>query len=93
MCDEPSMKYAQYVPRKRCHECAALYGLLHYREWWEQTPVDISVCGRLVSGTPIFIEENTLRVVNSKFSYFIPLEKIDYIRTADGLCSGLQLKE
>ena len=93
MCEEPSIKYAQYTPPARCRECAGLYGLLHYRKWWERNEVDISVCGKLISGTPIFIEENTLRVVNRQYSYFIPMEKIDFIRTTDGLCSGFQLLE
>ena len=91
MCDEPSMKYVQYTPKTHCRNCAALYGLLHYRKWWERSEADVSVCGKLISGTPIFIEENTVRVVNSKYSYFIPLEKIDYIRTTDGLCSSFEL--
>jgi len=93
MCDDQSIKYAHYAPKSRCRECAGLYGLLHYRKWWERNPVDISVCGRFISGTPIFIEENTLRVINSQYSYFVPLEKIDYIRTTDGLCSSFQLSE
>jgi len=92
MCEDTSVKYAQYSPA-RCHACAGLYGLLHYRKWWERNEVDISVCGKLISGTPIFIEENTLRVVNRQYSYFIPLEKIDFIRTTDGLCSSFQLVE
>jgi len=102
MFDAASMKYAQYAPitaRPPTEETKAppcggregLFGLLHYRKWWERNEVDISICGKLVSGTPIFIEENTVRVVNCKYSYFIPLEKIDYIRTTDGLCSGFQL--
>jgi len=89
---EPSMKYVEYTPSTRCHGCAGILGLLHYRQWWERNEVDISVCGKLISGTPIFVEENTLRVVNCKHSYFIPIEKIDYIRTTDGLCSGFQLQ-
>jgi len=93
MADEPPIKYAQYAPRTWCRNCAGLYGLLHYRKWWEQNEVDISVCGKFISGTPIFTEENTLRVINSKYSYFIPLEKIDYIRTTDGLCTSFQLAE
>ncbi|MCL1951196.1 MAG: hypothetical protein FWF60_00060 [Oscillospiraceae bacterium] len=101
MRDEPSIKYARYSPVTESPPaqaapgcgCAGLFGLLHYRQWWERSEVDISICGKLVSGTPIFVEENTLRVVNSKYSYFIPLEKIDYIRTADGLCPGLQIAE
>ena len=92
MCEDTSVKYAQYSPAARCRECAGLYGLLHYRKWWERNEVDISVCGKLISGTPIFIEENTLRVVNRQHSYFIPLEKIDFIRTTDGLCSSFQLE-
>lgn len=60
-------------------------GLLNYRKWWELVEVDISVYGKLITGVPIFIEENTIRVVNNKHSYFISLEKVDYIRTSDGL--------
>ena len=73
--------------------CTGIYGLLHYRKWWERNEIDIAVCGKLITGTPIFIEENTLRVINSQYSYFIPLEKIDYIRTTDGLCSSFQLPD
>jgi len=91
MCDEKNINYARYTPKSRCHSCAGLYGLLHYRKWWERNEVDVSVCGKLISGTPIFIEENTLRLINSKYSYFVPLEKIDFIRTTDGLCSSFQL--
>ena len=89
---EASMKYVEYTPGTRCRECACIFGLLHYRQWWERSEVDISVCGKLISGTPIFIEENTLRVVNRSHSYFVPLEKIDYIRTTDGLCTSFQLQ-
>lgn len=60
-------------------------GLLYYRKWWERHNVEISVNGKIIEGVPIFIEQNTLRVVNKKNSFFIPLEKIDYIRTPDGL--------
>jgi len=101
MRDEPPIKYARYTPGAKkppppetpAHGRAGLFGLLHYRQWWERSEVDISICGQLITGTPIFVEENTLRVVNSQYSYFIPLEKIDYIRTSDGLCSGFQLAE
>jgi len=92
MCEEKTINYARYTPKSRCHSCSALYGLLHYRKWWEQNEVDICVCGKLISGIPIFIEENTLRLINSRHSYFVPLEKIDYIRTTDGLCSSFQLE-
>lgn len=63
-------------------------GFLHYRKWWELIEVDISVCGKIITGIPIFAEENTLRVINDNHSYFIPIEKIDYIRTTDGLRSS-----
>lgn len=76
------------------HECPAkmppmdgLYGrgLFHYQEWWFRNQIDICVNGKLISGIPIFADHNTIRVVNEKHSYFIPVEKIDYIRTPDGL--------
>lgn len=60
-------------------------GLLHYKKWWELTEVDVIVNGHMVTGVPVFTHNNTLRVVNDKHSYFIPLEKVDYIRTDDGL--------
>lgn len=62
-------------------------GLYYYRKWWELSEVDLFVNGDLLTGIPIFTDDNTLRVVSGKYSYFIPLEKIDYIRTADGLNS------
>lgn len=62
-------------------------GLLHFRKWWERNKVDISVNHELITGTPVFTEKNTLRVINKQYSYFIPLEKVDYIRTSDGLDS------
>lgn len=60
-------------------------GLFHYKEWWFRHKIEISVNGKLISGIPIFTDHNTLRVVNEQHSYFIPIEKIDYIRTSDGL--------
>lgn len=66
-----------------------LSGLLHFREWWELVEVNICVGGKLISGIPIFMEEDTLRVVDRNHSYFIPLRKVDYIRTNDGLCSDV----
>ena len=62
-------------------------GLLFFRRWWERSHADLAVGGKLISGVPIFAEAGTLRVVSQRYSYFIPLEKIDYIRTADGLSS------
>ena len=60
-------------------------GLFHYKKWWFRCKIEISVNGQLICGIPIFTDHNTLRVVNEKHSYFIPVEKIDYIRTSDGL--------
>lgn len=60
-------------------------GLFHYKDWWFRNKIEISVNGKLICGIPIFTDHNTLRVVNEKHSYFIPIEKIDYIRTSDGL--------
>lgn len=65
-------------------------GLLHYRKWWELSDVDIFINGDKITGIPIFAEKNTLRVINDGYSYFIPLEKVDYIRTTDGLKSSFQ---
>jgi len=97
------VKYIHYTPirpgsppepkEERKAPPASFYGLLHYRKWWERNEIDLSVCGKLITGTPIFVEEDTLRVINSKYSYFIPLEKIDYIRTTDGLCTSFQLPD
>lgn len=60
-------------------------GLLAYRKWWFERPVDVRVGGETLSGMPLFLRDGTLRVVGDKYSYFIPLERIDYIRTPDGL--------
>lgn len=77
----------EHQQKKQCTDETGLHGrgLFHYRQWWERNQADISVNGELLSGVPIFTDKNTLRVVNDKYSYFIPLEKIDYIRTDDGL--------
>ena len=91
MQDDTSVNFKQYTPKEQAR--FALYGLLRYRKWWELNEVAISVCGKLIAGTPIFVEEDALRLVNSRHSYFIPLDKIDYIRTTDGLCAGLQLSD
>lgn len=60
-------------------------GLKQYKKWWFRRNVDISVNGDMITGTPVFIKENTLRVIGNLHSYFIPLHKVDYIRTDDGL--------
>lgn len=75
---------------KNCNQPGSC-GLLHYRKWWERTNVVISIKGKLITGMPIFVEENTLRVINKEYSYFIPLENVDYIRTTDGLNSCCDL--
>lgn len=59
-------------------------GLFHYQKWWFRNQIDICVNGDIISGIPIFADHNTIRVVNGKHSYFIPVEKIDYICTPDG---------
>ena len=61
--------------------------LLAFREWWERTEVEISVGGERIVGIPAFVEGGALRVINENRSYFIPLSKVDYIRTKDGLCT------
>ena len=60
-------------------------GLLYYQKWWFRSKVDISVNGEKFHGTPIFLHDNTIRLVNDDYSYFVPLAKVDYIRTTDGL--------
>lgn len=81
-------RYSRFAEAKD-HFNAGPCGLLCFREWWDLIEVGICVGGNLISGIPIFIEENTLRVVDKDHSYFIPLGKVDYIRTNDGLCAGL----
>lgn len=78
---------------KKNHNCADPCGLLHFRAWWELVEVDLCVGGRLISGIPIFVEEGTLRVINRQHSYFVPLGKVDYICTNDGLCSAFQASD
>ncbi len=60
-------------------------GYLQYQDWWFLREVDIAVCGHVLTGTPIFLHSDTLRVVNNHNSYFVPLGRIDYIRSNDGL--------
>lgn len=60
-------------------------GLLQYKKWWFLRPVDINVGGEMLYGTPIFIKNGTIRLANESDSFFIPLSKVDYIRTCDGL--------
>lgn len=63
-------------------------GLLACQSVWFLSDVDVSVRGELLSGVPISMHGNTVRVINDEYSYYIPLHKIDYIRTADGLRSS-----
>ena len=80
-CDEQKNSCENHADR------AGLFGrgLFFYKKWWELSEVDIFVNGEMISGIPIFSDKNTLRVVNGAYSYFVPMEKIDYIRTTDGL--------
>jgi len=59
-------------------------GLLQYRKWWFMREVALSVNGRMIEGTPVFLRKGALRVIGEAHSYFVPMAKIDYIRTADG---------
>lgn len=61
-------------------------GLLRFQQCWERVEVDISVGGQVITGTPIFIEGDAIRVINALHSYFIPLNKIAFIRIPNGLC-------
>lgn len=65
-------------------------GLLYYQKYWFLSDVDISVRGEMVSGTPMGLHDNTLRLINKEYSYYIPLRQVDYIRTADGLESSFR---
>lgn len=67
---------------------AEAQGLLYYKKWWYLREVDLSVRGELLTGIPIYFQQDTLRVVNDAFSYFIPMAHVDYIRTPDGLCAA-----
>lgn len=60
-------------------------GLLYYQRFWYLCDVSISVRGELLSGIPMDMHENTLRLINEQYSYFIPIHQVDYIRTPDGL--------
>lgn len=64
------------------------HGLLNYKKWWHLREVDLSVRGELLTGIPIYVHQDTLRVVNDEFSYFIPMTHVDYIRTPDGLSAA-----
>ena len=65
-------------------------GLTQFKEWWFERMVDIRVGDVTLRGMPLFLRGDTLRVVCDAHSYFIPLSRIDYIRTPNGLaqCGG-----
>ena len=67
-------------------ETAHSPSLLAFRDWWERREAIISAGGERICGIPAFIEHGAMRVICETCSYFIPLEKIDYIRTEDGFC-------
>lgn len=62
-------------------------GLLHFKKWWYLRRIDVSVKGKLLTGIPIFVRKNAIRVVNDAYSYIIPLHNVDFIRTPDGFRS------
>lgn len=68
-------------------------GLNCFKKWWFRRSADIYVNGNAITGIPIFLHEDTLRVINDAYSYFIPLHKVDYIRTNDGLGNMCGKKE
>ena len=41
--------------------------------------------GKLLTGIPMMIRKNAMRVMNEHHSYIIPMDNVDYIRTPDGL--------
>ena len=63
-------------------------GLLCYQGHWYLSEVDVKVQNELLSGTPIALKGNTLCLINKGHRYFVPLHKIDYIRTLEGLESS-----
>jgi len=66
-------------------------GLFQFRKWWEYEKVELRVNGSLLEGVPIFADETVMRIVNDDHSYFIPLCKVDYIRTENGFNGTLSL--
>lgn len=60
-------------------------GLFHYKKFWFRRNVDINVDGHVITGIPILSDYNIIHVINDHNSYFIPIEKIDYICTSNGL--------
>jgi|GEM_PF-6709095 len=73
------------VSHKKLSENEWLHGrgLYHYGKWWKRRKVGVFVNGNMLEGIPAFTDCNTLRIISDKHSYFVPLEKIDYIRTDD----------
>ncbi|MCL2811513.1 MAG: hypothetical protein FWD25_06440 [Clostridia bacterium] len=63
-------------------------GLLCYQNHWYLRDADVKVRNELLCGIPIGLKGNTLCLINKEFRYFIPLNRVDYIRTAEGLESG-----
>lgn len=65
-------------------------GLLRYRKWWGKSEADVFVNGDMLTGILMLADKNTLRVKNESHSYLIPIEKIECIRTTDGLSARTQ---
>lgn len=63
-------------------------GLLRYQKHWYLCRSEVKVGDELLSGTPIGFKDNTLCLINKEHRYFIPLRKVDYIRTPEGLDSS-----
>ena len=63
-------------------------GLLCYQHHWYLNDADVKVQGELLSGIPIGLKGNTLCLINKEYRYFIPLGRVEYIRTAEGLENG-----
>ena len=93
--DAPSLEIERSTRPPRPNACAkegaedaCPDGLLRFKKWWYRREVCLAVEGDHITGTPIFIAGSTLRVVNPDYSYFIPMHKVDYIRTDDGYASN-----
>lgn len=69
-------------------ESLSAKGFLAYKQLWYRENVDISVNGKMLSGIPIFLRQGALRMVNEVYSYIIPLDCVDFIRTCDGYKSA-----
>ena len=83
----PEMPVAEEVNEPQTEEITPApecEGLMRFEKWWYRRSVEVRAGGETILGTPIIIEGGVMRLINEGYSYFVPLGKVDFIRTRDG---------